>query len=322
MIHRIVPFLFAVALVAACTDGGRPAADRPGGPPAQAGGSVTVKGSDTLVLLAQRVAERFMAANPGKMVQVTGGGSGTGIAALINGTTDVATASRAMKAAEKAELERRRGAPAVETAVALDGIAVYVHASNPIESLTLDQIKRIFTGEVKNWKEVGGADAPILLYGRENNSGTYAFFKEEVLDDEDFAAETQSLPGTAAVVNAVANDPKAIGYGGIAWGKGIRTVPVRREAGDPAVEPTMENVTAGTYPISRKLFLYTAGALAGDVKAFIDFALSEEGQRIAADVGYYPLPKPAPAAPAADGAGDADAPRPRVGTTGASGAAE
>jgi len=202
------------------------------------------------------------------------------------------------------------------------GGEIYARAHRGIESLTLDQIKRIFTGEVKNWKEVGGADAPILLYGRENNSGTYAFFKEEVLDDEDFAAETQSLPGTAAVVNAVANDPKAIGYGGIAWGKGIRTVPVRREAGDPAVEPTMENVTAGTYPISRKLFLYTAGALAGDVKAFIDFALSEEGQRIAADVGYYPLPKPAPAAPAADGAGDADAPRPRVGTTGASGAAE
>jgi len=307
---RIASFVVAAAaLFAACTGGDKPADAGQPGSAVPAGGAVTVKGSDTLVILAQRVAERFMAENPGKTVQVTGGGTGTGIAALINGTTDIATASRAMKASERRQVEQRRGAPAVETPVALDGIAIFVHASNPVERLTLEQLKRIYTGETKNWKELGGRDAPILLYGRENNSGTYAYFKEEVLDDEDFAAEAQSLPGTAAVVNAVARDPDAIGYGGIAFGSGVRTVPVAKEAGAEAVAPSLENVTSGRYPISRSLFFYTAGAPRGDVKRFIDFALSDAGQRIASQVGYYPLPKQGAAAAQPGTGGETDTAR-------------
>ncbi|WP_373048864.1 phosphate ABC transporter substrate-binding protein [Vulgatibacter sp.] len=301
MTVRILSFLAAATLFAACTSekpAGEQQATEGSQPAAAASKTVTVKGSDTLVILAQRLAERLMAENQGMTVQVTGGGSGTGIAALINGTTDIATASRAMKDAEKKQVEQKRGAPAIEHAVALDGLAVYVNEKNPIQAFSLEQLEGIYTGQIKNWKELGGADAPILLYGRENNSGTYAYFKEEVLADEDFAAETQSLPGTAAVVNAVSKDPNAIGYGGIAYGSGIRAVPVSKETGGEAVEPSLENVTSGKYPISRSLFMYTAGEPTGAVKAYIDYAKSDAGQKIASEVGYYPLPKKAAAAPA------------------------
>jgi len=293
--------LALVALLASCTskpaspDGA--ASPEPAAKPARAA-AVTIKGSDTMILLAQRLAERFMQEHDGHPVQVTGGGSGTGIAALINGTTDIANASRAMKPAEKAQVQERRGKPAVEHAIALDGIAVYVHESNAVPTLTLAQLKAIYEGQVKNWKEVGGADARVVLYGRENNSGTYAYFKEHVLADEDFAADTQTLPGTAAVVNAVSKDTGAIGYGGIAFGKGIRAVPVKKDDASEAVEPSLENVTNGTYPISRQLFMYTAGEATGDAKAFLDFALSDAGQSLATAAGYYPLPKKAADAPA------------------------
>jgi phosphate transport system substrate-binding protein len=244
-----------------------------------------------MVILGQRLAEDFMKAHPGKTVQVTGGGSGTGVAALINGTTDIANASRAMSESEKAQIQKRRGAPAVETRVALDGLAVYVNEKNPIQEISIPQLKEIYMGKVRNWKEVGGEDMPLVIYGRENNSGTYTYFKEHVLDDEDFAAETQTLPGTAAVVNAVSKDPHAIGYGGIAYDSGIRAIAVKKDATSEAVLPTMENVVSGKYPISRYLFMYTAGEPQGDVKTFIDYALSPAGQEVASKVGYYPLPK-------------------------------
>lgn len=290
---RILAVSLLSLAVAACTG------STPGGgsqaqgtqPKATHTGAITVKGSDTMVILNQRLAERFMAENPGKTVQVTGGGSGTGIAALINGTTDIAQASRSMKDTEKAQVQQKRGAPAVEIPVALDGLAIFVNEKNPLPSITLAQLASIYMGETTNWKQLGGEDAPIVLYGRENNSGTYAYFKEHVLKDEDFAAETQTLPGTAAVVNAVSRDPRAIGYGGIAYAAGIRQVPVKKDADSTAVAATLENVSNGSYPISRFLFLYTAGQPTGDVKQYIDFALSPEGQKIAGEVGYYPLPR-------------------------------
>lgn len=264
-------------------------AEGDGQAPTRQGQALTIKGSDTLVLLAQRLAERYMDEHPETTIQVTGGGSGTGIAALINGTTAVATASRPMKDAEKELVQARRGKPAVETAVALDGIAVYVHESNPVDSLTLAQIRKIYEGEIRNWKEVGGPDGEITLYSRENNSGTYAYFKEEVLQDEDFAAFTQTLPGTAAVVNAVAKDPLAIGYGGIAYSTGVKAIGVSVAEGQAPVRPTLQTVTDGSYPISRKLFFYTAGQPEGAAAGFIEFALSPEGQQIATSAGYYPL---------------------------------
>lgn len=251
--------------------------------------TLTIKGSDTLVMFAQRLAESFMEKNPGVAIQVTGGGSGTGIAALINGTTEIATASRPMKASERAQVQERRGKPAMEHPVALDGIAIYVHESNPVPHLTIEQIKGIYEGRIKDWSEVGGQPSPITLYSRENNSGTYAYFKEEVLDDEDFDPRAQTLPGTAAVVNAVARDPRGIGFGGIAYGSGIRALSVKKDEASEAVAPSMETVTDGTYPISRKLFMYTAGEPTGLAARYLEFAKSPEGQQLAEKAGYYPL---------------------------------
>ncbi len=251
--------------------------------------NITLKGSDTIVILGQRWAEVYMGKNPGVTIQVTGGGSGTGIAALINGTTDIAESSRPMKDKEKEEVKAKRGNEVLELPVAVDGLAVYVHESNPVSELTLQQIKAIYTGQIKNWKEVGGRNDRILLYSRENNSGTYAYFKEHVLENADFHPTAQTLPGTAAVINALAKDRRGIGYGGIAYGKGIKHLKVKRDASSPAVEPTMENVLTSKYPISRFLYWYFAGAPTGDLKALSLWVLSKEGQTVVEKVGYYPL---------------------------------
>ena len=169
-------------------------------------GTVTVKGSDTMVVLGQRWAEEYMKKNPKTVIQVTGGGSGTGISALINGTTDICEASRSMKDAEKKQVAEKSGAPPIEIPVAKDGLSVYVHESNPLTELTMSQLKAIFTGKVTSWKEVGGPDAKIIPYSRENSSGTYVFFKEHVLENADYTPRAQNMPGTAAVVNAVAKE--------------------------------------------------------------------------------------------------------------------
>ncbi|MCS6797268.1 MAG: phosphate ABC transporter substrate-binding protein [Myxococcota bacterium] len=265
------------------------------------GQTLTIKGSDTMVILAQRWAEAFMAANPGTSVQVSGGGSGTGIAALMNGTTDLATSSRPMRDRERQELRRTRNVDAVETAVALDALAVYVHTSNSLPALTLEQLKAIYRGRIRNFREVGGPDRPIVLYSRENNSGTYAYFKEHVLGEEDFAPETQTLPGTSAVVNAVARDPNGIGYGGIAYAEGIRSVPLLGADGQP-VEATLQNATSRRYPLARHLYIYSPGTPEGLARRFLDFVVSPAGQNVVEGVGYYPL---APSTGQATGSGHA-----------------
>jgi len=251
--------------------------------------NITVKGSDTLVILGQRWAEDYMKKNPGISIQVTGGGSGTGIAALINGTTDVAESSRPMKPKEIAGVKAKQGKDVLELPVAVDGLAVYVHKTNPVTELSLAQLKAIYTGAVKNWKEVGGNDERIILYSRENNSGTYVYFKEHVLENADYFPTAQTLPGTAAVINAVAKDRRGIGYGGIAYGEGVKHLRVKKDANSPAVEPSMENVLTAQYPISRHLFWYLAGQPAGDLKAFAEWVVSKEGQQVVEKVGYYPL---------------------------------
>jgi len=257
--------------------------------PAHAARGVTLKGSDTMVILAQRWAEMYMKANHGKIVQVTGGGSGTGIAALINGTTDICMASREMKNAEKTKLRDRFQTMGVEIPVAKDGLAVYVHASNPVKSLDLDQLRRIYLGELTNWKAVGGPDALITVYGRENSSGTYVYFKDHILKGKDFSPRTQTLPGTAAVVNAVAKDANGIGYGGAAYAKGVRDLALSFGAGKPAVLPTAATVADGSYPLTRYLFFYVRNKPAGDIKLFTDWVVSPEGQALATKVGYFPL---------------------------------
>jgi phosphate transport system substrate-binding protein len=251
--------------------------------------AITIKGSDTMVILGQRWAETYMKEHPEQRIQVTGGGSGTGIAALINGGTDICEASRPMKDKEKEMVRSRHGKDVTEIPVALDGIAIYVPESSPIQSLTKAQLKGIYTGVITNWKDVGGKDQRIVAYSRENNSGTYVFFKEHVLGNEDFGRNIQTLPGTAAVVNAVSKDPASLGYGGIAYASGIRAVGVKKDDSSPGIIPTMETVDKGEYPLSRQLFFYTTGAPAGEVKAFIDWVLGPEGQKICQAVGYYPL---------------------------------
>jgi phosphate transport system substrate-binding protein len=252
-------------------------------PGAARAGNVTVKGSDTMVILVQRWAEDFMKKNPGTRVQVTGGGSGVGISSLINGTTEIATTSRPIKPAEAEKL----GGKPTEIAVAKDGVTLYVNERNPISSLTVEQIKDIYLGDITNWKDVGGPDAPIVLYSRENSSGTYVFFKEHVLAGDDYAPGAQTLPGTAAVVNAVAKEKNGIGYGGAAYAKGVKELKIKAAGGE--IAPEMANIKSGKYPLSRDLFFYLKGAPGSDAKSFIDFALSSEGQGIVEKAGYFPV---------------------------------
>src|SRR5262249_10959297 len=173
--------------------------------------NITVKGSDTLVILAQKWAEVYMSKHPETKIQVTGGGSGIGFAALQNNTTDIADASRPIKALEKAACIKAFGKPPREYKVALDGLSVYVHSDNPVNELSIEQLEKIFTGKVKNWKEIGGSDSPINVYSRENSSGTYEFFKEHVLKGQDFASGAQTMPGTAALLQSVSRDKNGIG---------------------------------------------------------------------------------------------------------------
>jgi phosphate transport system substrate-binding protein len=250
---------------------------------------VTVKGSDTMVILSQRWAEQYMAKHPDVTVQVTGGGSGVGLSALINGTTDIANSSRPIKNSEIDKLKARFNALSYETKAAKDGITLYLNESNPVSEMSIDQIRAIYLGETTNWKDVGGPDAKIILYGRENSSGTYVYFRDNVLSGKDYSPAMQSLPGTAAVVNAIAKDKLGIGYGGAAYAKGIKILKVKKDANSPAYEPTPETIKQNQYPVTRYLFMYTRAKPTGDMKDFIDWTLSDEGQSIVTKVGYFPV---------------------------------
>jgi len=254
-----------------------PAADR-----------ITVKGSDTMVILAQKWAEVYMKSNPNAAIQVTGGGSGVGISALINGATDIANASRKMKPTEKDKLKARYNTLGVEVACAKDGITIYLHPSNKVKELSIKQLSEIFKGNIKNWKEVGGADADIKLYGRENSSGTYTFFQENVVKG-DYASSCQTLPGTAAVVNAVKKDPNGIGYGGAAYAEGIEICKVKKDDNSPAYLATAETIKTGEYPITRYLYMYLKNRPTGAMKSYIDWILSSEGQKLVVEMGYFPV---------------------------------
>jgi phosphate transport system substrate-binding protein len=256
---------------------------------AYAGRGITVKGSDTMVILGQRWAEVYMGSHPGAIIQVTGGGSGTGIAALINGTTDICQASRPMKDDERKKLRDRYQSMGIEIPVAKDGLTIFLHEGNAVKQLSIEQLRGIYTGQITSWKQVGGADAMITLYGRENSSGTYVYFKDNVLMGRDYSPRTQTLPGTAAVVNAVAKDPNGIGYGGAAYAKGVKECAVSRTASSPAILPNEKTIADGSYPISRDLYFYTRTRPAGDVKKFVDWVLSADGQKVVGKVGYFPI---------------------------------
>ncbi len=250
---------------------------------------ITVKGSDTMVIMAQRWAEVYQGKNPGVKISVTGGGSGTGISALINGTTDICNASRPMTSSEKSQLKARFGSPGVEVRTAKDGITIYVNPSNQVKQLSIPQLRDIYTGKITNWNQVGGKNARIILYGRENSSGTYGFFKEHVLNNLDFASNTQTLPGTAAIVNAIIKDPNGIGYGGFGYAKGVHIAAVSQKDGGQAYTPSESTIGSGQYPISRFLYIYLRNRPTGALKSYIDWILSDEGQKIVRQVGYFPI---------------------------------
>ena len=266
---------------------------------------VSVKGSDTMVNLSQKWAETFMQKNVNASIQVTGGGSGTGIAALLNGTMDIANASRELKSKEY-DKAKELGISPKEFKVALDGIAVIVHMNNPIDVLTVDQVRDLFIGKIKNWKELGGSDSPITLYGRENSSGTYEFFKEKVLgkdergETRDFATTTQVLQGTAALGEAVARDTKAVGYGGVGYFAArtdVKILKIKENSEAAAIAPATggivnyEAIWSGDYSISRYLYCYTNGTPEKKIQDFLDFILSSEGQDLVKQMEYIPLPK-------------------------------
>jgi len=253
---------------------------------------ITVKGSDTMVILAQKWAEAYMGIKPGVKIQVTGGGSGTGFAALQNQQTDLCNASRKIRAKEIENCLRAFGKRPTEYKVAMDGISVYVNKDNPLKELTLDQLEQIFIGKIRNWKDLGGADAPITIYSRENSSGTYEFFKEHVLKGKDFAATAQTLQGTSQILQAVAKDPNGIGYGGAAYGAGAKHLAIKKDDSSPAIEPTEETVLSNKYPISRYLFIYLNPALdKGEIGTYLNWIRSEEGQKVVKEIGYFPLPE-------------------------------
>jgi phosphate transport system substrate-binding protein len=253
---------------------------------------ITIKGSDTMVQLVSSWAEAYMKKNPGSDVSVTGGGSGTGIAALINGTTDICSASREMKEKEIAQATEK-GITPVENTVASDGIAVIVNPANPIAELTLEQIAKIYTGAYTNWKQLGGPDQPIIVLSRESSSGTYVFFQEHVLKMKDYAAHTRLMPATSAIVQSVGADTWAIGYVGLGYAvesKGkVKMLAVKADDTSPAVTPSEQTVLSGQYSIARGLYLYTNGTPEGQIKNFVDFCLSSEGQKIAVETGYVPV---------------------------------
>jgi len=255
------------------------------------GGSVTIKGSDTMVVLTQKWAETYMALHPEAAIQVNGGGTGTGFAALQARTTDICNASRRIRAREKENCLRAFRKLPREYPVALDGLHIYVHQENPLKQLDLGTLAAIYVGVITNWTALGGPEAPITLYSRENSSGTYEFFKERVLEGRDFSARTQTLQGTAQVLEAVARDPWGIGYGGAAYGQGARHLKVSRTRDSEAVAPSEATVVSGAYPISRFLYCYVNPDLdQGDVAGYLRWIRSDDGQAIVRHLGYYPLP--------------------------------
>ena len=249
---------------------------------------ITIKGSDTMVILSQQWAEAYMKKHPETTIQVTGGGSGVGIAALINGSTDIANSSRPMKPGELEKIKAKYNKNGIEIACAKDGLSVFLNKGNVVSELTVEQIGAIFSGKITNWKQVGGADAKIQLYGRESSSGTFEFFKEHVVKT-DFSPNCQTLPGTAAIVNAVKKDKYSIGYGGAAYAEDVKDCKVKKDSKSKGFLPTAATIKNKTYPISRYLYMYLKAKPTGETKKFIDWILGSEGQKMIATVGYFPV---------------------------------
>ena len=278
--------LVAVLAVPACAGGGEPAT------------SIQVKGSDTMVNLGSAWAEDYMAKHPEMSIAVTGGGSGTGIAALINKTADICQASREMRDKEY-EQARSAGFEPKEFVVAQDALSVVVHPSNPVSELTIAQLSAIYTNRVTNWKELGGADTPIVAISRDTNSGTHVYFKEHMVQmaglptvdrSLEYGPDVLMVPSTKTAVDEVTANPNAIAYVGMGYVTDeVKAVAVRKDQDSPAVFPSLANVQNGTYALARPLYLYARGEPSGAAKDYIDWILGPEGQAIVQELDFIPV---------------------------------
>jgi phosphate transport system substrate-binding protein len=290
-IRQMLYFLFFTLLLAGC--GGST-----GTPVAASESAIENKGSDTIVNLALAWAERYQEHHPNVRISVTGGGSGTGIAALINHTVDIANASRKIKPEETEEAETN-GVQPVEFVIARDAIAVIVNPENPVGQLSIDQISDIFSGKINNWSELGGEDRPIVRLSRETNSGTHVYFLEEVLrkgkaeDKTLFSTDTLLLPSSEGITAEVRDNPNAIGYDGLGYvTPDVKVVAVRSASEEDYVNPSADTVNSGSYPIARDLYMYTDGQPTGAVKEYLDWIMSSEAQQIVTELGFVPVELP------------------------------
>jgi len=294
---RALIFFLAVFLVTACG----PASQAETASDSQAK-YIENKGSDTIVNLALAWAEKYQSEHPDVRISVTGGGSGTGLAALINKTVDIANASRKIKT-EEIDEAKSNGVEPVEHIIARDAIAVIVNPENPVNQLTLKQISDIYSGKISNWQEVGGEDRPIVRLSRETNSGTHVYFLETVLrlgskeDKTLFSTDTLLLPSSEGIIAEVRQNPNAIGYDGLGYvPKDLKMIAIAKEAGGAYVLPSIKTVNDKTYAIARDLYMYTNGEATGVVKEYLDWILLPEAQQIVADLGFVPalVPSPSP----------------------------
>ena len=285
--------LLLTLLLSGCGPAAGEAADPPGESVGQR--AIQNKGSDTLVNVALAWAEAYRQVDPTVSIAVTGGGSGTGIASLINGTVDIANASRAMKP-EEIDSAQANGINPVEFVVAIDALAIIVHPDTPVERLTIPQLAAIYTGRITNWSQVGGNDADIILLSRESNSGTHVYFLEEVVrggeeSEQIFAPQTLFMPSSVGITSEVRRNPNAIGYDGLGYvdPEHEKILAIAEDENSPYYEPSVETASNETYPIARPLYMYTAGEPTGAIQDYLDWIRSPAGQEIVADIGFVPI---------------------------------
>lgn len=252
---------------------------------------ITIKGSDTVLPLSQKEAEKYMKANKTASITVVGGGSGVGIAALMDGTTDIGMSSRKLKMDEKLKMQES-GKTYKEVIIAYDALSVVVNPQNTVSQLTREQVEGIFTGKIKNWKEVGGEDMAIIVYSRESSSGTFDFFKEKVMGNKNYTASALMMPATGAIVQSISQTKGAIGYIGLAYmEKSVKDLKISYDKGKTYTEATYENAKNKTYPIVRPLYYYYTTKAESKVRPFVDYILSAEGQNTVKEVGYIDISK-------------------------------
>ena len=289
--QAITGLLILLLLLTGCRSGSE--SESAGG---EANRAIQNKGSDTIVNIALAWAEEYRNVDPSVSIAVTGGGSGTGIASLINGTVDIANASRPMKDEEK-EDARANGIEPVEHVVAIDALAVIVNLDNPVSELSIQQLSDMFTGRITNWKDVGGNDAEIILVSRETNSGTHVYFLEEVVrrgekeNSDIFAPQTLLMPSSVGITSEVQRNPNAIGYDGLGYVDPAheKVLSISKDSESPYIAPTVETAKEGTYPLSRDLYMYTAGEPQDVIAEYLEWIFSSEGQAIVQRLGFVPL---------------------------------